>query len=155
MDATSSNRKRLLRQLGLLIVLGLLYLGGVYVRRDTGENPSSDHSNGWNREGMPENAAAEAQLLSDLAAKPLVLTRHGRCRMECREISLDEVRSILREGRLNRAKSEPKDQPCPAWAVEGQTDDGQNVRIVYSGCTGETRVITAIDLDREYACVCD
>ncbi len=169
MAETPLPQKRLFRQLGLIAVLGLLYLGGLYLRRDTGEGaspaggttPNSSTVDGlagvWERDaqGLPATRAAETALLAELAAKPLVLTRHGRCRMDCRTIDLDEVRAILREGRLNRRKSEPEDRPCPAWAVEGRTDDGQQVRIVYSGCSGETRVITAIDLQNEYACACD
>jgi hypothetical protein len=150
---------RLKRQLGLIAVLGLLYLGGLYLRRDTGETPSDPGTTPgpWTADarGLPVDREAEQALLAALAAKPLVLTRHGRCRMDCREIDLAEVRGILQSGRLNRSKSEPQDQPCPAWALEGRTDDGQRVRIVYSGCDTETRVITAIDLENEYACSCD
>jgi hypothetical protein len=136
-------RSRLLRQLGLLAVLTLLYLGGVWLRGPSAEGPS------------PAAPATDTELLARLASAPLVLTRHGRCRMDCRGINLEEVRAVLRDGTVNHAKSEPGDEPCPAWAVEGRTEDGQRVRVVFAGCAGETRVITAIDLDGEYACACD
>lgn len=151
------NPQTLKRQLGLLLVLGLLYLGGMYLRRDW---PTSGAGSGvvkQDQETVEENASAPAAstVQQRMAALPLVLTRHGQCRMDCRGISLEEVRSVLLEGQLNLAKSEPNDQPCPAYAVEGRTDDGQDVRIVFAACERETRVVTAIDLGGEYECECE
>ena len=74
--------------------------------------------------------------------------------MDCRQIDLEEVREVLKDGKVNPAKSEPDDKPCPSWAVEGTTHDNQRVRIVFAECDNEVRVVTAIDLDNEYDCYC-
>jgi hypothetical protein len=168
------NPQTLKRQLGLLLVLGLLYLGGIYLRRDwpkagDGAGAVEEYGAGAPGSGAPGSGAAGSEaagstgaapaaasmLQQSMAALPLVLTKHGQCRMDCRDISLTEVRAVLWSGRLNLAKSEPDDQPCPAYAVEGRTDDGQEVRIVFAACERETRVVTAIDLGEEHACDCE
>lgn len=89
-----------------------------------------------------------------LTDAPLDYTRHGACRMECRNISKSEVKDILKSGTVNWQKSDEKDAPCPSYALEGNTKDGQQVRIVFADCENETRVITAIDLENEYDCIC-
>ncbi len=133
------DKQRLYRQLGLFAVLALLYSGGLWLRRD--KDPVTDHG--------------VLSVQEQLALRPLVLTQHGRCRMECREISLEEVQQALRSGRINMEKSRTSDQPCPTWALETFTEDGQHIRVVFAGCDAETRVVTAIDLNREYVCACD
>lgn len=86
----------------------------------------------------------------------LIFTKHGECRMKCRNISEAEVRAIMNDGDINYSKSQVHDKPCPSYAIEGETADGQEVRIVYAYCDSITKVITAIDLKAEvYNCVCD
>ena len=88
----------------------------------------------------------------------IIYTSHARCRMECREISEDEVEFILDTGLINEAKSkeenEEADGHCPTYALEGKTKDGQQVRIVFGACDKITKVITAIDLGVEHECNC-
>jgi hypothetical protein len=94
---------------------------------------------------------------------PAVLNRHARleythhalCRMECRHITEAEVIEILADGRINTEKSNPRDQPCPTFALEGYSDEGQHLRIVFAPCDSTTRVITCIDLDKEWSCNCN
>ena len=88
----------------------------------------------------------------------LIFTKHARCRMECREITEEEVENIVATGTINEAKSkeenEEADGHCPTYALEGNTKDGQHVRIVVGACEKITKVITAIDLGAEHECNC-
>jgi len=86
--------------------------------------------------------------------KKLKLTKHARCRMGCREIDAFEVGEILSEGRINNRKSEPGASPCPKYAIEGESRDGQTVRAVIADCNREVKLITVIDLDNHYKCSC-
>ncbi|ATL49568.1 hypothetical protein COR50_21635 [Chitinophaga caeni] len=81
-------------------------------------------------------------------------TKHARCRMECRHVSEEEVAEIYREGKVNRAKSDPGDKPCPTIAKEGYSDDGQHLRIVFANCGQVIKVITCIDLEKDWTCDC-
>ena len=74
--------------------------------------------------------------------------------MDCRKITEDEVRQILKEGRINPQKSNPGHEPDPQFALEGNTADGQDVRIVFAVSPGKAIVVTVIDLKKEWPCDC-
>lgn len=87
--------------------------------------------------------------LEELAFQKLELTQHGECRMKCRNISYDEIKGVLKTGKINYDKSKVHEKPFGTYAVEGITGDGQNVRIVIADCDSISRVVTAIDLKME------
>jgi hypothetical protein len=90
----------------------------------------------------------------DRNTSKLIYTKHARCRMDCRHIDEAEVKEILQKGEINYSKSDPAARPDPKYALEGQTRDGQLVRIVFAPTSHGMVVITAIDLQREWACAC-
>ena len=81
-------------------------------------------------------------------------TEHAKCRMQCRRISQAEVEEIMKEGKINYAKSGVNDRPCPTYALEGTTHDKQRVRIVFAQCDLKTKVVTSIDLNTDWECHC-
>ncbi|RYY58666.1 MAG: DUF4258 domain-containing protein [Chitinophagaceae bacterium] len=85
----------------------------------------------------------------------LEYTRHAKCRMECRHITQVEVEEIMDVGTINYGKSDVQAKPCPEYAVEGNTADGQRVRIVFAQCDQKTKVVTVIDLGKEWSCSCE
>lgn len=88
--------------------------------------------------------------------KNLIYTKHARCRMDCRHFTEKEVREILSNGKINVQKSRPNDTPCPTVAMEGTTSDGQSARMIFASCNAnEVKVVTCIDLDKDYTCHCD
>lgn len=99
------------------------------------------------------DAAAPSAVQQQLLARPLELTRHGACRMDCRSIDRNEVVDVLRSGTLKPERTR-NDGRCPSYAIEGRGTDGHRLRIVYAGCADQTRVVTAIDLDQEHRCSC-
>ncbi len=74
--------------------------------------------------------------------------------MGCRHITQNEVEEIMRNGKINYKKTDVKDTPCPTYAVEGYTSDQQHVRIVFAQCDYKTKVVTSIDLDKDWECNC-
>jgi len=84
----------------------------------------------------------------------LEYTKHARCRMDCREISETEVQDIMKNGAINYRKSNVNANPCPTYALEGNTQDGQHVRIVFAQCDQKTKVVTCIDLEKDWQCHC-
>ena len=87
--------------------------------------------------------------------KDLILTRHAKCRMGCREISKAEVAEVIREGKINKRKSNPDDpRGCPVIALEDVTEDGQLVRIIVANCDRVAKLVTVIDLKNNYKCTC-
>jgi hypothetical protein len=108
------------------------------------------------KESYPERTVSTAT--GDWRHHKVIFTSHARCRMECREITEEEVEYILENGVINEAKSKEADEEatgqCPTFALEGNTKDGQHVRIIFGACEKITKVITAIDLGEEHACNC-
>jgi hypothetical protein len=99
---------------------------------------------------MPASAKLE-----ELSYQRLEYTKHGACRMECRGITEEEIKTLLKSGKINYDKSKVRDKPCGTYAVEGKTKDGQQVRIVIADCDTISKVVTAIDLTLENdTCTC-
>ena len=88
--------------------------------------------------------------LEELGSQNLVYTQHGECRMKCRNISENEIKQVLKSGKVNYDKSEVHGEPCPTYAVEGITVDGKELRIVLADCDTISKVVTAIDLKMEH-----
>ena len=84
----------------------------------------------------------------------LEYSNHAKCRMQCRKISQAEVEEIMKDGKINYNKSDLQNAKCPRYALEGETNDNQRVRIVYAQCNESTTVVTVIDLDTEFECHC-
>lgn len=94
--------------------------------------------------------------LEELNFQPLEYTKHATCRMQCRGISESEIKQLLLNGSVNYSKSEVHAAPCPKYAVEGNTADGQHIRIIVGDCDSISKIITAIDLNLEKdSCNCN
>lgn len=85
----------------------------------------------------------------------LEYTVHARCRMDCRHVTETEVEEILAKGSIDLSKSNLHDKPCPTYALEGYSHEGQHLRIIFATCREATRVVTCIDLDKKWKCNCD
>lgn len=92
--------------------------------------------------------------IATMRTQPVTYTRHARCRMGCRGFDEDEVEQILREGALEPDRTR-LDGECPSHALRGTTRDGQEARMVFAACPGETRLVTVIDLGADPACDCE
>ena len=127
-----------MRKNRIYIVLILIAVGILYYLQQGGERPATPSLPG------------QEETIGELR-----FSRHARCRMECRHIDESEVREILQQGRINAAKSEPDARPDPKYAYEGQTHDGQQVRIIIAKVPGKWVVVTVIDLKQEWQCACE
>jgi hypothetical protein len=90
----------------------------------------------------------------DRHAAHLILTRHARCRMDCRHITEKEIREVLEKGEINYKKSEPNSHPDPKYALEGYTREGQHLRVIFAPSDRGLVVITCIELGVEWQCDC-
>ena len=129
------------------------------VSRGAGKTAGGDIKNAGRDSKSPGSATASPEINRnrgfDRRTSFLEYTRHARCRMECRQITQAEVEAIMEEGTINYAKSDVKARPCPEYAIEGNTADGQRVRMVFAQCDQKTKVVTVIDLGRDWSCSCE
>ena len=87
--------------------------------------------------------------LEELQAQNIELTKHVKCRMKCRSISTADIARVLVRGSINYDKSNVQDTPCGTYAVEGNTADNRELRIIVADCESTSRLVTAIDLKME------
>jgi hypothetical protein len=134
------------RILGLLVLLMLLLIllrPAAPVADGSGQTrPSTSDPASTGREGLQRNTSQ------------VIYTKHARCRMGCRSISEQEVIDILKNGTINYQKSDLRGSPDPKYAVEGNTADGQRVRMVFAQSPRGVVVVTVIDLEKEWRCDC-
>ncbi len=105
--------------------------------RKENSNDSQTHDNKFNR-----------------SVSYLEYTHHARCRMDCRHITPEEVQDILHNGEINYKKSNKNASPCPIYSLEGFTTANEKLRIVFAQCDDKTKVVTVIDLDKDWQCNC-
>ena len=83
-------------------------------------------------------------------------SKHALCRMEYRSISKQEILEVLKKGTINYKKSSlQKDDCSKKYALEGNSRDGQRIRIIVAPCKEELTIVTCIDLNKEWECNCD
>jgi hypothetical protein len=157
MSANRSSSRLILILLAVVVFLALLqkvlkpYVRGLRQRTHIERvEPEKVEQEGG---GSHEPASRDDQGL-DRNAQNLIYTKHARCRMGCRHIDDAEVRAVLRDGEINWNKSNLRGDPDPKYAVEGDTKDGQRVRIIFAKASRGLVVVTVIDLGEEWKCDC-
>jgi len=90
----------------------------------------------------------------DRSPGKLEYSQHARCRMQCRQISREDIREIMQKGLINYSKSDRNDRPCPTYVLQGRISSGKNLRVVFAQCRELTRVVTCINLERRFDCHC-
>jgi hypothetical protein len=137
-----------------LVVLAIIALA--LKRCNQTPSPRSDTSV-RNERTAPANKQQEndRNVAFDRTTTNLYFTKHARCRMKCRQITQREVKDILANGKVNYSKSDLNDPQGPTYAVEGNTDDRQHVRIIFAPKQKHLSVVTVIDLDVEHQCDCN
>lgn len=137
-----------------LIVLALIALALKRCNQPLGN--ANNTSVNTNRNVPVQNKGNKNQTASfDRNTTNLYFTKHAKCRMKCRQISQQEVRDILVNGKINYNKSDLNDPQGPAYAVEGVTNDQQHVRIIFAPKQTHLTVVTVIDIDVKHQCNCD
>lgn len=153
MPARSSSSSKKASRYAPLVAVVLLLLAWVVVKQC---NPGSTDPTPRKRTTATERRSGDGQQGLNRRPQQINYSKHARCRMQCRRISQAEVEDILRNGTINYRKSELGDRPdCRRkYALEGATNDGQRVRIIFAPCRDEVTVVTVIDLGRDWACDC-
>jgi hypothetical protein len=142
------------------IIIGLLVVAIIVVKQFQGttkKEPKTVVTNNDKPRPKPTDPATnptDRDKGFDRRTSYIEYSNHAKCRMQCRNISQAEVEEMMRDGKINYAKSDLKNARCPRYAVEGITSDQQRVRIVYAQCNEATTVVTVIDLGRDWQCDC-
>jgi hypothetical protein len=135
------NKKVLPYLLLIVIVIAVLLLKNCGKQKSSNNPPTTETKK---QRGLNRNPAA------------INYSKHAKCRMACRHIDEQEVKDILQKGNINYKKSELNGEDCKKkYALEGLTKDNQRVRIIFAPCQDELTVVTCIDLNTDWECVCN
>jgi hypothetical protein len=149
-------KKALLYIFLLVALLALaLYRNGCFRLDRNSTNASRERSIENDGKGGPSPERPGRREEFDRNTSRIIYTKHARCRMGCRHIDESEVREVLQNGKINYEKSDLRAHPDPKYALEGNTKDGQHVRIIFAPSPRGMVVITVIDLAKEWTCDCD
>lgn len=96
----------------------------------------------------------ERKELFDRTPSAIIYTKHALCRMNCRKISRDDINEIMKKGIINFNRTNHRDRPCPTFALQGRTSDGERLRVIFAQCATETKVVTCYNLDEDFECYC-
>ena len=84
----------------------------------------------------------------------LTYTPNALCRMECRQISRDDIADIMKKGIIYFNESNRRAQPCPTFALQGRTRDNKYIRVIFAQCYEQTSVLTCHNLEKQFDCAC-
>lgn len=106
--------------------------------------------------GLRRNNSSKSSSSEDLFRdrRHLILTKHVKCRMDCRHITIQEIKEIIDEGNVNYSKSGQGNKGDDTYALEGYSNEHQHLRVVVAPENDGLVVITCIDLDKEWPCNC-
>lgn len=132
----------------LVLVLAFVFFGIRYFKdgNTSGRSETTKESN--------DPASINRNRGFDRRVSYLEYTKHARCRMDCRKISETDVEEIMKSGKVNYNKSDLNANPCPTYTLQGYTNDGEHLRVVYAQCDKVTKVVTCINLEEEFKCHC-
>lgn len=84
----------------------------------------------------------------------LVYSGYALCRMQCFQVSKEEVNEIMKKGVINFNRSNRRAFPCPTFVLQGRTSAGQSIQVIFEQCREATKVINCYHLRKDAACDC-
>lgn len=137
-----------------VVLLALILLGVKRCNNSTGPVPRPEAKTENRRSPASPSSTVNRDRGFDRRVSYLQYSKHAKCRMECRHITQEEVKEVMKDGKINYHKSDLQNSRCPRYAVEGVTNDNQDVRIIFAQCNESTTVVTVIDLQKNWSCAC-
>ena len=86
---------------------------------------------------------------------PLLLyANEALCQMDCRQISKEEIKEIMKKGIINFNRSNRRGNPCPTFALQGSTAGGKSLLVNFGQCKNKTTVLFCFNLQKDLDCDC-
>ena len=75
-------------------------------------------------------------------------SEHAKCIMDCKQITEEEVREVLKNGDVNFSESDTRGVPCPSYAIEG-TSHNKRLRVLLTVFERDStaEITTAINME--------
>jgi hypothetical protein len=87
-------------------------------------------------------------------ASQIKYSQIAMCRMDCENISANDITEVLRKGEINKNKSDRTKKPCAIFTILGKTKKGIGITIVITQCGKGIRVTNCYRNDGAMPCNC-
>lgn len=77
------------------------------------------------------------------------------CRMNCWNITANEITELIKNGEINISASDIKNKPCPLFVVQGLTKKNRNLYAEIIQCGRVAKVANCSYLNPETGCPCE
>jgi hypothetical protein len=81
-------------------------------------------------------------------------TPQALCQMSCLLINKENIGEIMQKGIINFGQSDRSARPCSVFVLQGQTRDGNKLKVTFSQCKNTTSIISCYDLQHNVECNC-
>ena len=81
-------------------------------------------------------------------------TKFALCRMDCHHINANSIMVLVRNGEVNRDKSDLYKKPCPIFTVNSVTKQKMSIIIIIQQCGNVAKVLDCYDANGTVACNC-
>ena len=92
---------------------------------------------------LPENRVKE-----QVNKSTFIFSEHAKCILQCKQISEEEVKEVLKTGEVNFSESDTHGVPCPSYAIEG-TSHNKKLRVLLTIFEKDStaEITTAINME--------
>jgi hypothetical protein len=81
-------------------------------------------------------------------------TKFALCRMDCHHINANVIMGILRNGEINRDKSDLHKRPCPIFTIKGLTKQNMSIVLIIQQCGTVAKILDCYDANGTVGCNC-
>ena len=81
-------------------------------------------------------------------------TKFALCRMDCQNINANIITGVLRNGEINRDKSDLHKRPCPIFTIDRSTKQTMSIRIIVQQCGNVAKILDCYDANAAAGCNC-
>lgn len=81
-------------------------------------------------------------------------TRVALCRMDCQNITANEITEVLRKGEINYDNSDLRKRPCATFTILGKTKKNTGITIMIEQCGNVARITNCYLDDGSMPCNC-
>lgn len=92
--------------------------------------------------------------LDQLAAQTMEFSDTAACQMRCQDVSIDEIKDAMTDGKVDSKKSKDFYQKHPMFNFTGHTPKGRALNIICVQVDTITRIIMVEDVARPDTCKC-
>lgn len=92
----------------------------------------------------------------ELYTQPIEFLNDSSCKLQCRGITENEIKEVLKNGNVDYSRSNVHAKPFARYTVEGSSNNGKLICVLADDCDTITKIISAIEVNNKTdTCKCN